>query len=110
VRLLYLSNKNYHNDIKKISRFKHSWIRLINLGLKKYFTFYRMGKILREGEVRMKLCFCRFLLAAAIVVIAIFFLGAAWAKWVIIAAGALLAIMSLFYDKCCCASKAKKAE
>ena len=58
----------------------------------------------------MKLCFCRFLLAAAIVVMAIFFLGTAWAKWVIIIAGALLAIMSLFYKTCCCASKIKKAE
>jgi VIT1/CCC1 family predicted Fe2+/Mn2+ transporter len=57
----------------------------------------------------MKLCFCRFLLAAAIVVIAIFFLDAAWAKWVLIIAGALLAIMSLFYKKCFCAGKEKAA-
>jgi VIT1/CCC1 family predicted Fe2+/Mn2+ transporter len=53
----------------------------------------------------MKLCFCRFLLAAAIVVIAIFFLDASWAKLVLIIAGALLAIMSLFYKKCFCAGK-----
>ena len=58
----------------------------------------------------MSLCFCRFLLAAAIVVMALFFLPADWAKWVIVAAGTLLAIMSLFYNKCCCASKVKKAE
>jgi len=58
----------------------------------------------------MKLCFCRFLLAVAIVVMALFFLPAAWAKWVIVVAGALLAIMSLFYNKCCCASKVKKAD
>ncbi len=54
----------------------------------------------------MKLCFCRFLLAAAIVVLAIFFLPAAWAKWVIIIAGVLLPIMSLFYKTCF--SRAKK--
>lgn len=52
----------------------------------------------------MKLCFCRFLLALGIVVLAVFFLPAVWAKWVIVAAGALLVIMSLFYSKCCCAS------
>lgn len=58
----------------------------------------------------MSLCFCRFLLAAAIVVMALFFLPAPWAKWVIVVAGALLAIMSLFYKTCCCAGKLKKAE
>jgi len=58
----------------------------------------------------MKLCFCRFLLAAAIVVIAVFFLDASWAKLVLIIAGALLAIMSLFYKKCFCAGKDKAAE
>jgi VIT1/CCC1 family predicted Fe2+/Mn2+ transporter len=58
----------------------------------------------------MKLCFCRFLLAAAIVVIAVFFLDQSWAKLVLIIAGALLAIMSLFYNKCCLAGKAKPAE
>jgi hypothetical protein len=41
---------------------------------------------------------------------AIFFLPAAWATWVIIVAGALLAIMSLFYQTCCCASKVKKVK
>ncbi len=58
----------------------------------------------------MRICFCRFLLAVAIVVMAIFFLPAPWAKWVIVVAGALLAIMSLFYKACCCAEKVKKAE
>lgn len=52
----------------------------------------------------MKLCFCRFLLAAAIIVLAIFFLPAAWAKWVIVVAAALLAIMSIFYQSCFCRS------
>jgi hypothetical protein len=57
----------------------------------------------------MKMCFCRFLLALGIIVLAVFFLPAAWAKWVIVVAGALLAIMSLFYKTCCCANL-KKAE
>ena len=50
----------------------------------------------------MKMCFCRFILAVAIVVLAIFWWPAAWAKWVIIVAGAILAIMALFYQTCCC--------
>jgi hypothetical protein len=58
----------------------------------------------------MKLCFCRFLLAAAIVVIAVFFLDQSWAKLALIIAGALLAVMSLFYKKCFCAGKEKPAE
>ena len=57
----------------------------------------------------MKLCFCRLILAVAIVVLAIVWGPAMWAKWVIVIAAALLAIMSLFYDKCCCRSF-KKAE
>jgi len=57
----------------------------------------------------MKLCFCRFLLAAAIIVLAIFWWPLMWAKWVIVALGAILAIMSLFYQACCCRGE-KKAE
>ena len=49
----------------------------------------------------MKLCFCRFLLAAAIVVLAIFFWEASWAKIVIIIAAGLLSILSLFFNVCC---------
>jgi len=49
----------------------------------------------------MKLCICRFILAAAIVVIALIWGPTVWAKWVIVAAAALLAIMSLFYNVCC---------
>ena len=56
----------------------------------------------------MKFCFCRFLLAIAVLVITIVWWPAAWAKIVIIIAEALLAIMSLFYDKCCC-RKGKEA-
>jgi hypothetical protein len=53
----------------------------------------------------MNICFCRTIMALAVVVLAIFFWPAVWAKWVIVALGALLAIFSLFYKKCCCASK-----
>jgi len=55
----------------------------------------------------MKLCFCRFALAVAIVVLAIFWWPLSWAKWVIVAAGAILAVMSLFYKSCCCQSLKK---
>jgi hypothetical protein len=40
---------------------------------------------------------------------AIFWWPATWAKWVIIVAAAILAIMSLFYQTCCCRGM-KKAE
>ncbi len=58
----------------------------------------------------MKLCYCRFLMAAAIIVLAIFWWPAVWAKWIIIAAAGILAIMSLFYKSCFCADKKKAAE
>lgn len=57
----------------------------------------------------MKLCFCRFLLALGIVVLAVFFWPESWAKWIIVVAGALLAIMSLFYNACCCRMKKEVA-
>lgn len=57
----------------------------------------------------MKLCFCRFILAAAIVVLAIFWWPLKWAKWAIVAAGAILAVMAIFYQACCCRDM-KKAE
>jgi hypothetical protein len=63
--------------------------------------------LVEEGGVIMKLCFCRFLLAVAIVVLAVFFWPATWAKWVIVIAAAILAIMSLFYQTCCCRSLKK---
>ena len=58
----------------------------------------------------MKLCFCRFLLALGIAVLAVFFWPEAWARWVIILASGLLAIMSLFYRACCCANLMKKEQ
>jgi hypothetical protein len=57
----------------------------------------------------MTFCFCRFVLAAAVIVMAIFFWPATWAKWVTVGAGGILVIMSLFYKTCCCKDK-KKAE
>ncbi|MFC2161440.1 hypothetical protein ACFLRX_07300 [Acidobacteriota bacterium] len=58
----------------------------------------------------MKLCFCRFLMAAAIIVLALVWWPAVWAKWVTVAAAGILAVMSLFYKSCCCADKKKSAE
>jgi len=58
---------------------------------------------LKEESI-MSLCFCRFLLALGIVVLTVFWWPESWAKWVIVAAAALLAIMSLFYKTCCCRS------
>jgi hypothetical protein len=57
----------------------------------------------------MKLCLCRLILALAIVVLAIVWGPTMWAKWVIVVAAALLAIMSLFYNVCCL-HKAKTPE
>ena len=57
----------------------------------------------------MKLCFCRLLFAVAIIVLAVVWWPATWAKWVIVIGAALLAIMSLFYSTCCC-RKLKKTE
>ena len=56
----------------------------------------------------MKLCFCRLLFAIAIIVIAIIWWPAVWVKWVVVAAAAILGIMSLFYDKCCCRTMKQK--
>jgi hypothetical protein len=44
-----------------------------------------------------------------IVILAVFFWPEAWARWIVIIAAGLLAIMSLFYRTCCCANL-KKAE
>jgi membrane protein implicated in regulation of membrane protease activity len=58
----------------------------------------------------MKLCFCRFFFAAAIVVIALIWWPAVWAKWVVVAGAALLAILSLIYNKCFCRAMQKTEE
>lgn len=58
----------------------------------------------------MKICFCRFLLAAAIIVLAIFWWPQVWVQWVVIGLAVLLAITSLFYKTCCCAERLKAKE
>jgi VIT1/CCC1 family predicted Fe2+/Mn2+ transporter len=55
-----------------------------------------------KGVAEMNLCFCRFILAAAILVLSIFFYAHGWARIVIIIAAVLLTIMSFFYNVCCC--------
>jgi hypothetical protein len=57
---------------------------------------------LTKGVADMKLCFCRFMMAAGILVLSIFFYGLGWAKIVLIILAALLTIMSFFYNTCCC--------
>lgn len=53
----------------------------------------------------MNLCFCRFIMAAGILVLSIFFYAHGWAKIVIIILAAILTIMSFFYNTCCCRKK-----
>ena len=50
-------------------------------------------------------CFCRFLLAVAILVVSLVWWATSWAQIVVAIAAALLAIMSLFYNSCCCRGK-----
>ncbi|MDD3641960.1 MAG: hypothetical protein PHQ19_00630 [Candidatus Krumholzibacteria bacterium] len=57
----------------------------------------------------MKLCFCRFILAAAILVLSLFFWPHTWAKVVIIIAALVLTIMSFFYNVCCCRRKKEES-
>ena len=58
----------------------------------------------------MKFCFCRFILAVAILVLTLVWWPATWAKIVIIIASILLAIMSLFYNVCCLHRKKEGSE
>jgi hypothetical protein len=53
----------------------------------------------------MKLCFCRFLLSAGILVVALVWWPETWAKWVIVVVAGLMAILSLFYNACCMCMK-----
>ena len=57
----------------------------------------------------MKLCFCRFLLSAGALVVALVWWPETWAKWVIVVAAGLMAILSLFFNFCCMGMK-KTAE
>ncbi len=58
----------------------------------------------------MKLCFCRFLLSAGIFVVALVWWPETWAKWVIVVVAGLMAILSLFFNVCCCRSLKKVEE
>ncbi len=58
----------------------------------------------------MKLCFCRFLLSAGILVVALVWWPETWAKWVIVVVAGLMAILSLFFNVCCCRSLKKVEE
>ena len=49
----------------------------------------------------MKVCFCRLVLALAILVIALVWWATSWAKIVVILAAAALAITSLLSTSCC---------
>ena len=55
----------------------------------------------------MKFCFCRFILAAGIVVLNLVWFPANWAKIVTIIAAALLALMSI--NLVCCCQKKKES-
>jgi len=57
----------------------------------------------------MSICFCRFLLALATVVVALVWWPTTWAKIAIIVAAGLLAITSLSYNSCCCRMRQEKA-
>jgi len=56
----------------------------------------------------MKICFCRVILAVAIVFIALIWWPASWARIAIIIAAGLLAVAGLFPAACCCCVKHEK--
>ncbi len=55
----------------------------------------------------MKFCFCRFFLAVVVFLLAMFWWPAGWAKWGVVAAGAILVIMGIFSRTCCCRDRKK---
>jgi len=57
----------------------------------------------------MKICWCRALLSLAIIVFA-WWLVYSWSIWVITLAAAILFVMSLNYEKCCCRACGVKKE
>jgi hypothetical protein len=73
-----------------------------------FYYFYNKKNFAWKEILTMKLCFCRFLFAVAIILIALIWWPAAWAKIVIIIAAAILALASLFYQTCCCRMKGTK--
>ena len=56
----------------------------------------------------MKSCYCRLILALLVIVFA--WWNVSWAAIALTVIGALLAIMALKYDNCCCKSKDEKKE
>jgi hypothetical protein len=78
----------------------------IYIGFDIYFFYvYNEQNFTWKEVLTMKLCFCRLLFAVAIIVIALVWWPAAWAKIVVVIAAAILALMSLFYQTCCCRMK-----
>jgi len=56
-------------------------------------------------EVLMKQCWCRFVLAVLVIVLA--WWCPPWSKWALTVVGAILAILALT-GKCCCATKCEE--
>jgi len=56
----------------------------------------------------MKICCCRVFLPAAIVVVALVWWPAGWARIAIMIAAGLLAVAGLFPAACCCCGKGAK--
>jgi hypothetical protein len=77
-------------------------LNCIKFFLNRLFYFCLINVTFQTEVIAMKFCFCRFLLAAAILVLAIGWWPASWAKIVIIIASAILTLMSLFHSVCCC--------
>ncbi len=70
-----------------------------------FFYFYNEKNFAWKEVLTMKFCFCRFIFAVAIILIALIWWPAAWAKIVIIIAAVILALASLFPHTCCCRMK-----
>lgn len=56
----------------------------------------------------MKVCFCRLILALLVIVFA--WWNVSWAPIALTVIGAILAIMALKYNICCCKAKEEKKE
>ena len=73
--------------------------------LLKFYIPFNMLISIHMKEREHENLFLSFFVAAAIVVIALVWFPALWTKWAFVIAGALLAILSLFYKKCFCGDK-----
>jgi len=56
----------------------------------------------------MKVCFCRLILALLVIVFA--WWNVSWAPIALTVIGAILALMALKYNTCCCKAKEEKKE